>query len=92
LLSGIKLSNQPTEQDILSIIVVRPIDEHEKERRNQLIGQEHYLHSATLVGERMRYVAEVNGEWMALKGKTSQEIICGITSLPPPPGHRASVA
>jgi len=48
------------------MIVVLPIDEHEKERWDQLIKQEHYLHSATLVCERMRYVAEVNGEWMAL--------------------------
>jgi predicted transposase YbfD/YdcC len=57
---------KPTEQDVLDKVTVRLIYEHEKERWNRLIEQEHYLHNPTLVGEQLRYVAECDGEWVAL--------------------------
>jgi hypothetical protein len=56
----------PTEQDILDKVTVRLVLEHEKEQWNELIEQEHYLHNPTLVGEQLRYVAEVDGRWLAL--------------------------
>lgn len=56
------------EQAVLDGLKVRLIEPTEKERWDQLIIQEHYLKSATLVGEQLRYVAEYQGQWMALLG------------------------
>ena len=47
-------------------IVVRLIEPFERERFDQLLVEKHYLHSARLGGRHMRYVAELNGEWIAL--------------------------
>jgi hypothetical protein len=33
---------------------------------DQLLIERHYLHNATLVGEQLRYVAEYQGQWVAL--------------------------
>ena len=63
-----KITIKPTEQNILNEVTVRLINESEKKRWNQLIETEHYLHNSTLVGEQLRYVAEVGGEWIALLG------------------------
>jgi hypothetical protein len=41
-------------------------DRDERERFDQLLVEEHYLHSATLVGEHLRYVVTYQGEWVAL--------------------------
>ena len=59
-------TKKPTGQDVLDNISVRPIQEHEKPKWNELIEKEHYLHNARLVGEQLRYVAEFEGEWLAL--------------------------
>jgi len=61
-----KNSTKPTEQDVLQKVTLRPIDEHEKEQWNQIVAEEHYLKSAALIGEQIRYVAELDGEWIAL--------------------------
>lgn len=59
-------TKKPTGQDVLDKVSVRLIHEHEKLRWNELIEQEHYLHNSRLVGEQLRYVAEFEGEWLAL--------------------------
>jgi len=59
-------TKKPTGQDVLGKVAVRLVQEHEKPRWNEIIGQEHYLHNPRLVGEQLRYVAEVDGEWLAL--------------------------
>ena len=59
-------TKKPTGQDVLDNVSVRLIQEHEKTRWNELIEQEHYLHNPRLVGEQLRYVAEFEGEWLAL--------------------------
>lgn len=59
-------TKKPTGQDVLDKVAVRLIQEHEKLRWNELIEQEHYLHNPRLVGEQLRYVAEFEGEWLAL--------------------------
>jgi len=56
----------PTEQDVLDTVAVRLILEHEKEQWNAIVEKEHYLRNPTLVGEQLRYVAEVDGQWLAL--------------------------
>lgn len=55
------------EQEVLDGVTVRLINASEQERFDALIIKEHYLHSAELVGERLRYVAEYQGQWLALQ-------------------------
>lgn len=57
---------QPTEAQILGRVAVRLIAPAEKDRFDQLLEKEHYLHSARLGGQSLRYVAEVDGQWVAL--------------------------
>src|SRR2546427_4600688 len=59
---------QPTadEQEVLIHLVVRPVPVEQTEEFDQLITKHHYLKSAQLVGEHLRYVAEYRGQWMAL--------------------------
>ena len=54
------------EQNILDRLCVRLIEADEQSRFDQLLCQHHYLHTATLVGEQLRYVAEYRGLWLAL--------------------------
>jgi hypothetical protein len=61
-----EFTKKPTKQDVLDKVTVRLIQEHEKTKWNEIIEREHYLHNPRLVGEQLRYVAEVGGEWLAL--------------------------
>lgn len=54
------------EQTILDEVSLRPIEPEERIRFDELICREHYLRSADLVGEQLRYVAESRGRWVAL--------------------------
>jgi hypothetical protein len=54
------------EQELLNGVTVRPIEPHERKAFDELLIKEHYLHSAELVGEQLRYVAEYQGTWVAL--------------------------
>lgn len=56
----------PCESDLLSRVTVRLLAEHERERFDLLLKERHYLHSAILVGQHLRYVAELDGEWVAV--------------------------
>jgi hypothetical protein len=59
---------QPTvdEQEILVHLDVKLVAADQVERFDQLITEHHYLKSAQLVGEHLRYVAEYRGQWLAL--------------------------
>lgn len=63
----IKLSD-PAEATVLDQIVVRLIEPSEQERWDQLVSQHHYLKNAKLVGERLCYVVEYQGQWLAVLG------------------------
>lgn len=54
------------EQHVLQQLTVRPVQPHELGRFDQLILQHHYLKSAQLVGEHLRYVGTYKGQWLAL--------------------------
>jgi len=54
------------EQQILDDLKIRIIRKEEQGCYEQLIDQQHYLKSAQLVGEQLRYVVECNGKWLAL--------------------------
>lgn len=60
--------SDPVEAAFLDGIVVRLIEPHELPRWKELICQHHYLGNANLVGEQLHYVAEHQGEWIALLG------------------------
>ena len=47
-------------------VTVRLLAPEERARYDQLLEQEHYLHSARLGGQSLRYVAELEGAWVAL--------------------------
>jgi hypothetical protein len=54
------------EPAVLRRISVRQVRTEERVRFDQLLEQRHYLHSSRLGGQSLRYVAEVDGEWVAL--------------------------
>jgi hypothetical protein len=54
------------EPEILQRVTVRLLHEPERPRFDALLEQKHYLCSARMVGRTLRYVAELDGEWVAL--------------------------
>jgi hypothetical protein len=54
------------EHQVLRELIVRPVRPGERARCDALLVEHHYLHSATLVGEHLRYVATHRGRWLAL--------------------------
>jgi hypothetical protein len=59
------------QQQLLDTVRLRLIRREEQERWQQLICEHHYLHDATMVGRSLRYVAEAQGQWIALLGWNS---------------------
>lgn len=55
-----------TESQILAGVVVRLVEDWEIPRYNGIIETHHYLKSSAVVGRHLRYVAEFQGEWLAL--------------------------
>ena len=55
-------------QPELQTLIVRPIKPHEETRWNQLMATHHYLGFRHLVGESIKYVAELEQQWVALLG------------------------
>lgn len=53
-------------RSILGQVTVRLLESSERERFDELLEQRHYLKSARVGGRSLRYVAEFNGEWIAL--------------------------
>jgi hypothetical protein len=60
------LTNARNESDVLDRVTVRLVREDELGRFNYYLEQQHYLESSILVGESLRYVAEAEGQWVAL--------------------------
>ena len=58
----------PAEGVVLNQITVRLMQPEEQARWEQLMTQHHYLKNAKLVGERLCYVVEYQGRWLALLG------------------------
>lgn len=57
-----------SEQAILNRVEIIPLGEDEAQgaRYDALMETHHYLHNSQLVGERLRYVAVCDGQWLAL--------------------------
>ena len=58
--------NRTPEAEFLRKVEVRLLAPEERERFDELLEQEHYLGSARVGGQSLRYVAEVDGQWVAL--------------------------
>jgi hypothetical protein len=57
------------EQQLLDGLEIELVGEAgQRDRWNQLVVEQHYLHNATLVGEQLRYVVRYQKEWLALLG------------------------
>ena len=57
------------EQTLLEELRVELVPAQQKRRWNQLVCQHHYLKSADLVGEQLRYaITDAQGHWLALLG------------------------
>jgi hypothetical protein len=57
----------PEQQLLLEEVEVRLITEREeRDRFDQMLIEGHYLHNVEIVGEQLRYVAEYQGQWVAL--------------------------
>jgi hypothetical protein len=56
----------PDEQQVLIHLEVRLVRPEQVARFDQLLTEHHYLRSAQLVGEHLRYVATYRGQWLAL--------------------------
>ena len=54
------------EPALLKRVSVRLLEEHERRSFDQLLIDRHYLHDARLGGQSLRYVAELDGQWVAL--------------------------
>jgi hypothetical protein len=59
-----------------SDIVVRPIQRGERDDWDRLMSAHHYLGLRSLVGESLRYVAEVPERWLALLGWSTAAFKC----------------
>lgn len=56
----------PEEQHVLDHLTVRLVGSREQARFDALLVEHHYLHSAAVVGEQLRYVATFKGQWLGL--------------------------
>lgn len=57
----------PEQQLVLDEVQVRLVtDAEERERFDRIMAEGHYLHNVQIVGEQLRYMAEYQGQWVAL--------------------------
>lgn len=54
------------EPSVLKRIEVRLLEDFERPQFDQLLEQEHYIGSARMCGQNLRYVAQLDGQWVAL--------------------------
>jgi hypothetical protein len=54
------------EADVLQRVVVRLMRSEERPEFDRLLQEEHPLHNPILVGQTLRYVAEIDGQWVAI--------------------------
>jgi len=54
------------ETNVLKRVSVRLLLEHERPEFDRLLKEKHYLHNCILTGQSLRYVAELDGQWVAL--------------------------
>jgi hypothetical protein len=65
-LSETVVEGLPQEAMLLREVRVRLIEPAEQSRFDELLAREHYLKNSTVVGHALRYVAQYEGQWLAL--------------------------
>ena len=55
-----------SESDVLQRVSVRLVLDIERPEFDRLLEEEHYVHQSALVGESLRYVLQLDGQWVAL--------------------------
>jgi hypothetical protein len=65
-LSETVVEGLPQEAMLLREVGVRLIEPAEQSRFDELLTREHYLKNSTVVGQALRYVAQYEGQWLAL--------------------------
>ena len=60
------ISGTPPEPRLLEAVTLRLIEDCERQRFDEELATKHYLKNATVVGRVLRYVAEYQGQWVAL--------------------------
>jgi Domain of unknown function (DUF4338)/DDE_Tnp_1-associated len=65
-LSETVVEGLPQEAMLLREVGVRLIEPAEQSRFDELLAREHYLKNSTVVGQALRYVAQYEGQWLAL--------------------------
>ena len=65
-LSEVIAGGLPQEPLLLRDVRVRLIEPAEQSKFDELLAREHYLKNATVVGQALRYVAQYQGQWLAL--------------------------
>ena len=60
------IGGTPPEAKLLEAVSVRLLEDGERERFDEELATKHYLKNATVVGRALRYVAEYQGQWVAL--------------------------
>ncbi len=63
---GMVAANFEPEVDYLKQVTVRLLSENEVGQFNYYLESEHYLESSRFAGQSLRYVAQVDGQWVAL--------------------------
>jgi hypothetical protein len=58
--------NGAPESDVLNRVTVHLMSENELGRFNYHMQEDHYLESSRLAGQSLRYIAELDGQWVAL--------------------------
>lgn len=67
-----------THNELLHSITVRPVSQNDQANWDTLMRQHHYLGFRSLVGESIRYVAESQGQWLALIGWAAAALKCTV--------------
>jgi len=65
-LFDVSIAGTPPEPLLLEAVIVRLIEDSERERFDEELVTKHYLKNANAVGRVLRYVAEYQGQWVAL--------------------------
>ena len=60
------IAGLPAEPRLLKDVIVRLMSDAEQPRFDQYLAKEHYLKNPTVVGRVIRYIAEYQGQWVAL--------------------------
>ena len=55
-----------SESEVLQRVSVRLVLDFERPEFDRLLEEEHYVHQSALVGESLRYVLQLDGQWVAL--------------------------